>query len=115
MKATSHSTHNAAFWLHLLITAFAWVAPFLVSWYIIVPIYAIVVIQFLIFGKCLVNKAHDLGDADDMTFYTEIFEDLGFKVNRRRLKFYVRKVFYPFLAAVALLWQVFLGIEPLWF
>jgi hypothetical protein len=115
MKATPISTQNTAFWLHLLITAFAWVAPFLVSWYVILPIYAIVLIQFLVFGKCLVNKAHGLGESDDMTFYAEIFEWMGFSVNRRRLKFYVRRVFYQSLAVFTLFWQLVLGIKPLWF
>jgi hypothetical protein len=106
---------NLAFWLHLVVTIGAWVAPFLLSWYIIVPIYALVVIQFLIFGRCLVNEKHELGEADDMTFYAYLFEAIGIPVNRKRLKWYVRRMFYQVLSVFTLIWQLLLGNEPLWF
>jgi hypothetical protein len=40
---------------------------------------------------------------------------MGFRPNRRRLKFYVRNVYYPVLAAFSIFWQEFLEIEPLIF
>lgn len=104
-----------AFWLHLFVTLLAWVAPFLFSWKWSLPVYAAVMIQFAVFGRCLVNKEHDLDESDDATFYSHLFEKMGFQPDRRRLKFYVRKVYYPVLAVVALLWQEVLGFAPILF
>jgi hypothetical protein len=104
-----------AFWLHLLVTLLAWVAPFLFSWQISLPVYAAVMLQFAVFGRCLANKHHDLSEDDHTTFYSHLFEKMGFRPNRRRLKFYVRNVYYPVLATFSIFWQEFLEIEPLIF
>jgi hypothetical protein len=103
------------FILHLIVTALAWVAPFLFSWQILVPVYVAVLIQFAVFGRCLMNAEHDMAEEDHATFYSHLFEKMGFQPNRRRLKFYVRKVFYPVLSLVALFWQLGLGNAPLLF
>lgn len=114
--ATHTLKSEIAFWLHLFITLLAWVAPFLISWYWSLPVYAAVMLQFAIFGKCLVNKHHDLHEEDDYaTFYSHLFEKMGFRPDRRRLKFYVRNVYYPVLATVSVLWQEVLDIPPLLF
>lgn len=106
---------NLVFALHFIITALAWVAPFLFSWQILVPVYLAVLVQFAVFGRCLMNEGHNMDEADDATFYSHLFEKMGFRPNRSRLKFYVRKVFYPVLAAVTLIWQLGLGNVPLLF
>lgn len=106
---------NLFFWLHLLVTLLAWVAPFLFSWQWSLPVYAAVMIQFAIFGRCLVNKEHNLSEEEHTTFYSHLFEKMGFRPNRRRLKFYVRNVYYPVLATVAVVWQEILDMRPLLF
>lgn len=106
---------NLLFWLHLFIAALAWVAPFFFSWQWSLPVYAAVMLQFAFFGKCLMNEHHEMTEDGDATFYSHLFEKVGFQPNRRRLKFYVRKIFYPVLATVSLLWQEVLGVEPLFF
>lgn len=109
------SDHNAVFWFHVLITALAWIGPFLFSWYLMVPAYLIVLLQFLIFKRCLLNGSHKLDDSSDTTFYSYLFEKLGIHVNRSTLKVWVRRYFYVILSAFTLLWQLVLGIEPLLF
>ncbi|MCB0528557.1 MAG: hypothetical protein KDC61_11485 [Saprospiraceae bacterium] len=104
-----------AFWFHLFVTLLAWVAPFLFSWKWSIPVYAAVMIQFAFFGRCLMNEQHEMTEDDNATFYSYLFEKIGFQPDRARLKFYVRKVFYPVLSAVALFWQVVLGIAPVLF
>jgi hypothetical protein len=103
------------FGFHLLVTLTAWVAPFLFSWKWSLPVYAAVMLQFAFFGKCLMNEQHDMTEDDHATFYSYLFEKMGFRPNRKRLKFYVRKVYYPVLATVALIWQEVLKFEPLLF
>ncbi|HBF19694.1 MAG TPA: hypothetical protein DDW81_06315 [Cryomorphaceae bacterium] len=109
------SSHNLVFWFHVLVTALAWVGPFLFSWYLMVPAYLLVVLQFIIFGRCLLNAQHDLKDDKDTTFYSYLFEKAGVTVNKRVLKLWVRRYIYLILSAVTLIWQVVLGSEPLLF
>lgn len=109
------STHNLSFWFHLLITLLAWLGPFLFSWYWMVSAYGIVLLQFLIFKRCLLNKSHALEDADDATFYSYLLEQIGFQPDRRRLKLWVRRYIYILLAAFTLIWQLLLNFEPLLF
>lgn len=114
-QKTINSTLNFMFWFHLLITLLAFVAPFLFSWYLVVPVYAIVIIQFIIFGECLMNETHDLDNAEDATFYSTLFESMGFQPNRRFLKLFVRRYLYVLLGLFTLFWQLWLGKAPLLF
>jgi len=77
--------------------------------------YTIVILQFLVFKKCLLNKHHHLQDEDDNTFYSYLFEQIGISVNRSRLKRFVRRYVYLLLAAFTILWQIIAGVEPLLF
>lgn len=122
MKQSGNETINLqavksglAFWFHVFVTLLAWAAPFLVSWKWSIPVYTAVMLQFAFFGRCLMNEQHEMTEDDNATFYSYLFEKMGFQPDRARLKFYVRKVFYPVLAGVALVWQEVLGINPLLF
>ncbi len=111
------STHNFAFWFHLLITILAWVGPFLFSWYLMVTAYGLVLLQFLIFNRCLLNARHALDTETDKetTFYSYLFEQIGYYPNRKTLKLIVRRYLYIILSLVTVLWQVVLGFEPVLF
>jgi len=109
------SEHNLAFWFHVFITALAWVGPFLFSWYLMVPAYLIVLVQFIIFKRCLLNGKHELDESGDATFYSYLFEKLGLEVNKKTLKLWVRRYFYVILSAITLIWQLLLGFDPLLF
>lgn len=108
------SKHNWVFWFHLFITAFSWVAPFFVSWYLMTPIYLLVWLQFRIFNRCLLNKGHDMDDSD-ATFYTYILNQLGIDHNAAKLRRFVRNELYLLLAAITLIWQLVFNIEPVLF
>lgn len=110
----NHSKLNAVFWFHLLITIIAWIGPFAFSWYWIIPVYVIVMVQFIFFKRCFVNAGHAADEGNDYTFYAELLERVGFRPNRKRLKLFVRKLLYLFLSAAALIWQLGLKQEP-WF
>ena len=69
------SKHNFMFWFHVFITSLAWVGPFLFSWYLMLTAYAIILLQFLVFDKCLLNSKHELTDSEDATFYSYLFEN----------------------------------------
>lgn len=104
---------NGTFWIHLFLTAISWFIPFLFDWKLVVSAYTVVLMQFVLFGGCLMNRGHGLEDSNnDHTFYAHLLEHLGFKFNRRKVKIVVRLWIYVFLTAVTLLYQVVLGFEP---
>ena len=115
IQGQSESSHNMTFWFHLFITVLAWVGPFFFSWYLMVAAYLVVVLQFIFFNRCLLNAKHDLSDANDATFYSYLFEQIGIEVNRKQLKKFVRRYVYILLAAFTVFWQLALRMEPLLF
>jgi len=104
------------FSIHLFGVGLAWTGPFLFSWEIMVSVYSLVIAQFIIFKKCLMNEKHGLEESDDdSTVYSELFELMGFQPNRQKLKFFIRNYLHVILAVFTLIWQVGLGFEPLLF
>lgn len=103
------------FFIHLLAVIVAWTGPFLFSWKIMVPLYFLVSAQFYIFKSCLMNKHHGLDESNEHTFYAELFELMGFQPNRRKLKIFIRKYLNIILVSVTLIWQLGLGVKPLFF
>jgi hypothetical protein len=103
------------FSLHLFVTLLAWVAPFLFCWKWLVPAYGLVMLQFAVFGRCLMNEQHGLREAEGQIFYTELLETMGFRPDRQLVKHLVRRWLYPALAVLAVLWQCWWGKEPLLF
>lgn len=115
MSKKLKSDHNFIFWFHVFITALAWVGPFLFSWPWMIAAYTIVVLQFIVFDRCLLNAQHNLTDSEDSTFYSYLFEACGMTVNRPFIRMIVRKYLYVLLGLFTLLWQVILGFKPLLF
>jgi len=104
-------TNRLSFVFHLLLVLLAWVGPFLASWHIMLVAYALVVLQFFAFEKCLLNAQHGLLEDEDpdATFYSEIFTAFGISHNRKVLKTFVRTWLYPLLALWTVVLQLFLG------
>jgi hypothetical protein len=108
--------YNLTFWLHLLVTALSWFIPLLFDWKLVLLAYTAVMLQFSLFGRCLMNRAHDLEDTgNDHTFYAHLLEHLGFRFDRRRVKTFVRFWIYVLLGVMAVTWQVGFGQEALVF
>ena len=57
------------FWLHMVIAVSAYFIPFLVSWQITVPVFAIVILQHALFGRCLGMEKHGVSEDDGSTIY----------------------------------------------
>jgi hypothetical protein len=104
-------TSRISFVLHLLLVLLAWVGPLMVSWHIMLIAYALVLLQFAAFEKCLLNAQHGLMEDEDpdATFYSEIFVAVGISHNRKVLKKFVRSWLYPLLALWTVILQLFLG------
>lgn len=106
---------RVVFILHLAITFLAWFAPFLVSWFIIVPVYLLIFLQFVFFGRCLLNKSHNIDSKHGDTIYSYIFDYLHIAVDKEKLSYFIHKPLYLLLSLVTLVWQVGLGFKPLLF
>ncbi|HHS95311.1 MAG TPA: hypothetical protein ENJ45_01885 [Phaeodactylibacter sp.] len=109
-----HSFKNKlSFWTHVLLVLLAWVGPFLIWWPLMVAGYLIIQLQFIVLNMCLLNGAHGLEESEDATFYSHLFELWGFRPNRKKLKFIIRRGLYIALAIFTVFWQVYLGHEHL--
>jgi DNA segregation ATPase FtsK/SpoIIIE-like protein len=114
-QSSARDSYNAAWFAHLFVTVLAWFTPFLFDWRWVAAAFALVLLQFRVFGACLMNRRHNLPETDDHTFYAHLLENLGFRFNRRRVKIFVRRWLYPLLGCAAYGWQVLLGQVPLIF
>ncbi len=115
MNESTGKWRSIWFYVHLLLVILSWVGPFLISWYLIVPVYLVVIIQFFIFDRCLMNSRHGLHEEEDKTFYSNMFESMGMQTNRKMIKGFVRPYLYIVLSAITLLMQPGLHFKPLWF
>jgi hypothetical protein len=112
--ANLHSKHNWVFWFHLLTVIIAWTGPFLFSWFLMVGIYLVVLLQFKIYNRCLLNSKHDMDDTN-ATFYSYLLDKMGIKHSHTSLKRFVRRELYVILSFVAIIWQLVLGFKPVFF
>jgi hypothetical protein len=71
LMQTIPSTLNATYWLHFGLTVLSWFIPFLFDWRLVLCAYSIVLLQFVIFGGCLMNRGHALNDAENATAKTD--------------------------------------------
>jgi len=79
-----------------------------------VPIYFLVLLQFRIFNRCLMNAGHEMDDTN-ATFYTYLLNWMSVAHNASKLKRFVRNELYLILSGFTLLWQLLIGIKPLLF
>lgn len=100
------------FWLHFALIVIAWIGPFVFDWYLMVGGYGIVMLQFAVFDRCLMNNKHDLAEEGDMTFYAQLLETVGFRFSRKRVKQIVRPWIYVFLSIFVITLQLGLNYVP---
>ncbi|MEZ5013508.1 MAG: hypothetical protein R2794_04390 [Chitinophagales bacterium] len=103
------------FILHCILLVGAWLAPFLLTWYWVIGIYALVILQFAVFGRCLMNEKHALDDSGNMTLYAYLLEKIGFRFSRAKVRVFVRSYLYGVLGLCTLYIQLVLHVRPLLF
>ncbi|MEZ4894761.1 MAG: hypothetical protein R2778_17325 [Saprospiraceae bacterium] len=77
-------------------------------------VYAAVMIQFAIFGKCLMNEHHGTAEVDDRIFYHEFWSRLVSDSAVADSSF-CAEIAVSGACLFTLVWQLFLGHEPLIF
>lgn len=107
-SASEHSIASRIwFWAHLLLVVLAWMGPFIADWYILAVAYGLVLVQFLVFNRCLMNAHHHLEENDNYnTFYAQLLESVGIHLPRKPLKRFVRTWLYMLLGVLAWCIQV---------
>ena len=111
-ETTSTADINSVFITHFILVIIAWAGPFVFPWYLMVLGYGVVVAQFFYYKRCLMNEAHGLDDSGDHTFYSHLFEKIGFHPDRKKLKNFVRGYLYIILAVFTLFLQLGLNFRP---
>lgn len=95
MKKSEIKLFGPTFWVHLplvLLANFSWM---IVPWNWIAFWTVILIIQYWIFGGCILTNKQ-FGKGNDYTFYTPYLEMVGVKLNRGKFKIYARYI-HPFV------------------
>jgi hypothetical protein len=108
-----HLEWNYMFWLHVLVTLLAWIGPFIINWWVMVAIYGLVLLQFLVLNRCVMNAGHELEEGEGVTFYAYLLEKAGIHFPRVPLKKFVRGQLYLWLSVGVIVLQTVAGYRPL--
>jgi len=113
VKQISQRKSRVWFMAHLGLVILAWTGPFIFDWYLMIAGYSVVLLQFVVFRRCLINARHNLNEeVDDHTFYAELLESIGIYLPRKPLKKFVRNWLYILLGGFAFCLQYFGGYVP---
>lgn len=93
------------FYIHLILIIIAYSSPFLFNWKLIALGIIILFIEYFLFEGCILTNIQFGKKQKDLTFYTIYLELLGFKFNRKKLKFFIRYIMPFIVLAISLIWQ----------
>ena len=93
------------FWIHLIIVIFIWVSPFWLDWKIILCFVFLYYLQLVIFKDCILIKEQYHTKKREITIYTQILENFGFRVNRKIIVFLSDYVFPWIILLIAIFRQ----------
>jgi len=114
-KHNVSSNMNSMYWLHVILTLITWIGPFCFSWYLMLPAYILLLLQFKVLGKCILNERHALDDSEEDTFYAFLIQQLGFTPNKKEVKAFVRGPLIFMFITATIIWQLFLKMPALLF
>ncbi len=104
------------FSVHIILVILAWTSPFYLSWKIIALLIILNYVQILIFKGCILTNLqfkNKINKYTDMTMYSYSLELLGYKFNRKKIKFLSKYIFPVIIMGIALIWQILLKISVL--
>ena len=101
------------FIIHLILIILAWLSPFYLNYKIIAFLVILYYIQIIIFKSCLLTTAQFKENASEMTMYTHSLEKLGFKINRKRLKFISSWIIPLIILFIAIIFQILLNLPTI--
>src|SRR3989338_11341446 len=86
------SYYGPFFWLHLGWNVLAYFSWLLFSWWIVIFGAALLQLQFLVFGNCVLTKAEFKEAAKDASWHAVYLERLGLKTSRRKMEVWARYI-----------------------
>lgn len=101
---------------HTLLIILAWASPFYLDWKIILIGIFIISIQELIFKGCILTNLQfnkKIKAKSDNTMYYFYLEKIGFKPNKKKIKFLARYIFPLIILILAIIWQILLNHSPI--
>jgi len=100
------------FFIHLILIILVYVSPFLFDWKLILMGVLYIYIQEIFLKGCFLTHLQ-FGKDKDMTFYYKYLTLLGFRINKKKLKFFMGRIMPLIILGVALVWQEVLGVSVL--
>lgn len=96
---------------HTILIILAWTSPFYLDWKLILIGEIIISLQYMIFGGCTLTNLQFNKKAkakSDNTMYSYYLQKLGFKPNKKKVKFLAKYIFPLLILLFALIWQIIL-------
>jgi hypothetical protein len=106
------SKFGIIFWTHLILIITAYLSPILFRWEIIGIGVLYLVIQQIILKGCVLTIAQ-FGKDPYNTFYYKYLTLLGFKPNKKKLKFIMTYIMPFVVLSLALFLQIILKFQPI--
>ena len=106
MKMKKQKDFGFIFFIHLIFVIAAWASPFFLNWKIILFFIALYYMQLLIFKDCILTlKQFDINsqDVNKYSFYSFLFEKLGFRFSRRKVRILTRFIFPWIILLISIL------------
>ena len=94
------------FWIHLILILAAWSSPFWINWKFILFFIFLYYIQIFVIGDCILTRRQFNSKKREMTFYYFYLTKMGFKVDKKKIKFLADFVFPWIIFFIAVLWQI---------
>jgi len=96
------------FWTHLVLIILIWASPFFINWKIILFFILLYYLQLIIIGDCIITKKQFKTKKREITFYSFLLENIGFKFNRKKIRYLVDYILPWIILSIALIWQLIL-------
>ena len=96
------------FWTHLILIILIWASPFFINWKIILFFILLYYLQLIIIGDCIITKKQFKTKKRETTFYSFLLERIGFKFNRKKIRYLADYIFPWLILFIALLYQLIL-------
>jgi len=93
------------FWIHLILIILVWTSPLFLDWRIIFVFVLLYYFQLLVFGDCIFSKKQFGSEKRKETFYSYYLTKLGFRINRKRLVFFLDYILPWILLFVSYVFQ----------
>jgi len=101
------------FWIHLTAVLIIFISPFLFSWKAVFVGMVAYYLQIKIRRGCILTQWEFRGQGHDDTFYYHYLKKIKPDISRAGINFIADRVVPPALLFLALIYQVFFEIEPL--